>query len=191
MVVETELVRIGMHVRFDRTGSIRMPDQVDDAATASKLIRPAMAAESNSSLPPMPTFLRPPAQPSPIPSSPRPAPNGSLEGREHAIEPRKLIVGPGITVSGEIASCDAIVIEGSVRANMQGCEHMTIAATGLFDGNALITDAEVHGRFAGDLTVRNRLWIRTTGQVSGTVSYGQIEIETGGRIAGSIQPSRT
>jgi cytoskeletal protein CcmA (bactofilin family) len=35
--------------------------------------------------------------------------------------------------------------------------------------------------------VRNRLFIRSTGRVSGTVRYGQIEIECGGQISGDIQ----
>ena len=107
------------------------------------------------------------------------------------IEPRTLIVGRGISLSGEITSCDRLVIDGSVQANLENCKHMTVSETGLFDGNALIVDAEVHGRFEGELTVRNRLDIRATGHVSGTVSYRQIEIEAGGRISGSIQAGRT
>jgi len=83
-----------------------------------------------------------------------------------------------------------MVIDGSVQANVQDCKQIVISSTGMFDGNAVINEAEVHGRFEGDLTVRDRLWIRATGQVSGTVNYGQIEIEAGGRIAGSIQPSK-
>jgi cytoskeletal protein CcmA (bactofilin family) len=107
------------------------------------------------------------------------------------IEPRTLIVGKGISLSGEITSCDRLVIDGSVQANLQDCKHMTVSETGLFDGNALIDDAEVHGRFEGELTVRNRLAIRATGHVSGSVSYRQIEIEVGGKISGSIQSGRT
>ena len=57
-----------------------------------------------------------------------------------------------------------------MQANLLGCQHMMITETGLFDGNATIDEAEVHGRFEGDLVVRNRLFIRATGRVSGTVS---------------------
>ena len=46
---------------------------------------------------------------------------------------------------------------------------------------------EVRGRFEGNLIVRNRLLIRATGRVSGTIRYGQIEIECGGQISGDIQ----
>jgi cytoskeletal protein CcmA (bactofilin family) len=107
-----------------------------------------------------------------------------------SVEPKKLIVGPGITLSGEINACERLVVEGSVQANLQDCRHMTITETGLFDAYAAIDEAEVQGRFEGDLVVRHRLLIRATGRVSGTISYGQVEIEAGGRISGSIQTGR-
>jgi cytoskeletal protein CcmA (bactofilin family) len=107
-----------------------------------------------------------------------------------SIEPKTLIVGPGISLSGEINSCDRLEVAGSVQAKLQDCRRMTITETGLFDGSAEIDEAEVYGRFEGDLVVRNRLFIRATGRVSGTTRYGQIEIEAGGRISGAIQSSR-
>jgi cytoskeletal protein CcmA (bactofilin family) len=35
--------------------------------------------------------------------------------------------------------------------------------------------------------VRKRLLIKASGRVSGTIRYGQIEIECGGQISGDIQ----
>jgi cytoskeletal protein CcmA (bactofilin family) len=125
------------------------------------------------------------ALPDIAPGTPRPvAEDGTAP---HALEPRKMIVGPGISLSGEINSCDRLVIEGSVQANLQKCQHLTIAEGGLFDGNAEIEEAEIRGRFEGDLVVRKRLRICATGRVSGTISYRQIEIEAGGTLSGSIQ----
>jgi cytoskeletal protein CcmA (bactofilin family) len=90
-------------------------------------------------------------------------------------------------LSGEITSCDWLIIEGSVAANLQNCQHMAITETGVFNGNAAIDDVEVSGRFEGDLVVRKRLLIRASGHVSGTITYGEIEVEAGGRISGVIQ----
>ena len=100
---------------------------------------------------------------------------------------RKLIVGREISLSGEITSCDKLLIEGSVEANLQNCHDVDIAESGLFKGSATIDDIEVRGRFEGNLTVRKRLFIRATGRVSGTIRYGQLEIECGGQISGDIQ----
>jgi cytoskeletal protein CcmA (bactofilin family) len=98
-----------------------------------------------------------------------------------------LSVGRGITLSGEVNSCDKLFIEGSVDAKLTNCRAIEIAESGLFKGSTSIDEAEIRGRFEGDLTVRNRLLINATGRVAGMIHYGQIEIECGGRIFGDIQ----
>jgi cytoskeletal protein CcmA (bactofilin family) len=102
-------------------------------------------------------------------------------------EVRKLTVGREITLSGEITSCDKLIIEGSVEANLNNCRDVEIAESGLFKGSASIEEAEIQGRFEGNLVVRKRLLIKATGRVSGTIRYGQIEIECGGQISGDVQ----
>jgi cytoskeletal protein CcmA (bactofilin family) len=111
----------------------------------------------------------------------------SAPPRPGEAEARKLIVGREISLSGEITSCDRLIVEGSVEANLQNCRDVDIAESGLFKGSASIDEAEVRGRFEGNLIVRKRLLIRASGRVSGTIRYGQIEIECGGQISGDIQ----
>jgi cytoskeletal protein CcmA (bactofilin family) len=102
-------------------------------------------------------------------------------------ESRCLSVGRGITLSGEVNSCDKLLIEGSVDAKLTNCRAIEIAESGLFKGSTSIDEAEIRGCFEGDLIVRNRLLIKATGRVSGTIRYGHIEIERGGQIFGDIQ----
>ncbi len=102
-------------------------------------------------------------------------------------EMRQLSVGRDITLSGEITACEKLFIEGSVEANLTNCRHLDIAESGFFKGSTSIEEAEVRGRFEGNLSVRKRLLIKSTGRVSGTIRYGQIEIECGGQISGDIQ----
>ena len=102
-------------------------------------------------------------------------------------EMRRLSVGRGITLSGEISSCQKLFIEGTVEANLTNCRDLDIAESGLLKGSTSIDGAEVSGRFEGNLTVRKRLLIKATGRVSGTIRYGQIEIECGGQLSGDIQ----
>src|SRR5438477_4761687 len=108
--------------------------------------------------------------------------------RNSQIEARTLVVGAGMSVSGTITSCDRLVAEGTVDAKLDGCQQVIVAQTGVFRGNVSTDHADVHGRFEGELVVQKRLLVRAAGQVSGTVSYGEIEIECGGRIAGQIKP---
>ena len=111
----------------------------------------------------------------------------STQQRRNDGDIRKLTVGREITLSGEITSCDKLIIEGSVEANLNNCRDVEIAESGLFKGTASIEEAEIQGRFEGNLTVRKRLLIKASGRVSGTIRYGQLEVECGGQISGDIQ----
>ena len=99
---------------------------------------------------------------------------------------RQLVVGRGISLSGEIKSCDSLLVEGSLATNVAGCHEVKIAETGSLSGTVSIEEAEVSGVFDGTLTVQGRLLIRAGGKVSGTIRYGQIEIERTGTIIGDI-----
>jgi cytoskeletal protein CcmA (bactofilin family) len=98
-----------------------------------------------------------------------------------------MIVGRGMSLSGDIRACNRLVVEGSVEATLHECREMQITENGVFKGNASIEQAEVCGQFEGELTVSKRLFVRATGRVSGTITYGEIEIERGGKISGLLQ----
>ena len=61
-----------------------------------------------------------------------------------------------------------------------------ISERGAFKGSAEIDIAEIHGVFEGNLTVRQKLVIFSSGKVSGRVRYGKIVIEEGGQLSGEI-----
>lgn len=136
-----------------------------------------------------------PGTPSPLPGTPAPAAApvaGALPGAasptlSRPADPRRLIVGRDIALSGEIGSCDALVVEGSVEAKLPDGRIMEIAETGLFKGSVEIDEADIAGRFDGTLTVRGRLTIRATGRVQGTIRYGVLAVEAGGQLTGEIQ----
>jgi cytoskeletal protein CcmA (bactofilin family) len=100
---------------------------------------------------------------------------------------KKLIVGPNISLHGHIASCDRLVVEGTVEAELTDCHTVEIAETGVFTGAAEIEGADISGRYEGSLTVRGHLLIRGTGSVSGTIRYGRLEIQPGGLVSGDIK----
>jgi cytoskeletal protein CcmA (bactofilin family) len=100
---------------------------------------------------------------------------------------RKLVVGRGIVFSGEIKSCDCLVVEGTVKANIAGCRDIYIAEGGLFTGSASVENAEIRGRLEGDLSTSGRLLIHASGKIAAEVNYSQIEIERGGEISGKVQ----
>ncbi|MCM2252552.1 MAG: polymer-forming cytoskeletal protein [Ramlibacter sp.] len=107
--------------------------------------------------------------------------SGSQEGES------KLTVGPNIKLKGvEITDCDTLVVEGSVEATMDS-RVIQISERGSFKGSADIDIAEIRGQFDGNLTVRQKLVIYSTGKVTGRVRYGKVVIEEGGQLSGEVE----
>ncbi len=106
------------------------------------------------------------------------------EGQGH--DPKCLVVGRDINLNGAITACDRLIVEGSVEASLTDCRVVEIAASGQFKGDATVEQAEISGRFEGNLSVHGRLLVRAGGSVSGDISYGELEVECGGDIKGSI-----
>src|SRR4051794_21440486 len=99
----------------------------------------------------------------------------------------KLTVGPNIKLKGvEITDCDTLVVEGSVEATMDS-RVIQISERGSFKGSCEIDVAEIRGLFEGNLTVRQKLVIYSTGKVTGKVRYGKVVIEEGGQLSGEIE----
>jgi cytoskeletal protein CcmA (bactofilin family) len=100
---------------------------------------------------------------------------------------RKLTVGKGLSLAGEIASCDVLVVEGKVEAKLSEGKLLEITETGQFRGNVEIENADIAGRYDGQLIVHGRLTVRATGRISGMVKYGELEVSAGGQIIGELQ----
>ena len=100
---------------------------------------------------------------------------------------KKLIVGKGLSLSGEITSCDVLVVEGKVEAKLTEGKLIEITESGQFRGSVEIENADIAGRFDGQLVVHGRLTVRSTGRISGMVKYGELEVHAGGQIIGEMQ----
>jgi cytoskeletal protein CcmA (bactofilin family) len=130
-------------------------------------------------------------------SSPAPAPaaNAALapseparyEARNDERKEAKLVVGPEIKIKGvEISDCDTLVVEGRIEATLDS-RVLEITQHGVFQGTIAVDNAEIHGRFEGELTVRKQLVIHATGKVSGKIRYAKIKVEEGAELSGTIE----
>jgi cytoskeletal protein CcmA (bactofilin family) len=149
--------------------------------------RPAPLVGSGSNLGGTPVHPSTSIPPLSAGSLPQAAPAGAAPASAPAKEGgSKLIVGPNIKLKGvEITDCDTLVVEGLVEATMDS-RVIQIAEQGEFKGSAHIDIAEIRGVFDGNLIVRDRLVIHSTGRVTGKIRYGKIVIEEGGQLSGEI-----
>jgi cytoskeletal protein CcmA (bactofilin family) len=116
----------------------------------------------------------------------RPARNAA-DSDDDSKNKRMLTVGPQTCMKGEISRCDRVMIEGEVDAEMADVDLLEISEDGVFRGTAKVGNAEISGRFDGDLTVTGRLVVYEQGLVNGKISYGEIQVMRGGRVVGEIR----
>lgn len=159
------------------------------AAPAFRPVAPAAAmAAANRATPA--ASPAPASAPAPLASAPAAAAPVERTAATPVARPaskRVLTVGPEIQMKGEVTSCDRVIIEGTVDATMRDVHTVELAESGSLKGTAEVEDAEISGAFEGDLVVRGRLTVYSSGRVRGNVTYGEIEIQRGGQISGNIR----
>jgi cytoskeletal protein CcmA (bactofilin family) len=129
-----------------------------------------------------PAETEPAAVAQPAPQAPAPAPVAG----ESTIQPKRLSVGNGVRLKGAaIEDCDALIVEGQVEATID-CRTLHVAADGIYRGKATVNNAEIQGRFEGELQVRERLVLRAGGHIAGKICYGKLLVEEGGVLGGEI-----
>jgi cytoskeletal protein CcmA (bactofilin family) len=158
---------------------------------ARNYLKPDAAAAAVSRPAPNPEIVRRPPDLSAFaprrPEGTAPAAPVTPAAATPSADSKKLIVGREINLNGEIRTCDMLVVEGTVEAVLSDCRSMELAPSGRFKGSATVEVADVSGRFDGELTVNGRLTVRATGKVLGKINYGQLEIERGGIVSGTIE----
>ena len=133
------------------------------------------------------SFRQPQSTPAPVAANAAPAPSETItEPKAADRKESKLVVGHDIKIKGvEISDCDTLVVEGRVEATLDS-RVLEIAEHGVFQGTIAVDQAEIRGRFEGEITVRKQLIVHASGKVSGKIRYAKIKMEEGAEIAGDL-----
>jgi cytoskeletal protein CcmA (bactofilin family) len=148
----------------------------DTSSTTTPTFRPEIAKRPSVDLPKAVVQASAGAVTSPAPAR-----------SDASADPKVLLIGRDISLNGKITACDKVIVEGKVEADLTDSRFVEISETGMLKGSAEVEEAEIRGHFEGRLSVRGRLLIRGSGKVAGDIAYGQIEIECGGEISGTVQ----
>lgn len=103
---------------------------------------------------------------------------------------RTLMVGRDIALTGEVSSCEKLVVEGRLEGEVSETGTLEIRETGRVTGRAVVEACSVSGSFEGELTVNGLLHLRKDARVRGTIRYDEINIDRGGRLSGDIDFQR-
>jgi cytoskeletal protein CcmA (bactofilin family) len=101
----------------------------------------------------------------------------------------RLYIGEGVTIKGEVAVPDTLVVCGTVEGDISA-GNLIVGETGTLKGRITVAEnAEISGRVSEKLDVKSLLILRAPGRVEGNISYGLLQIEQGASIAGGLSSS--
>ena len=101
-------------------------------------------------------------------------------------ETKKLYIGEGVTIKGQVSVPDTLVVCGMLEGDM-AVGNLIVSESGVIKGRIAVSEnAEVSGKVFEKLDVKNLLILRKGSQVDGNVSYGMLQIEQGASIVGGI-----
>tara|TARA_B100001758_G_C17961633_1_gene378644 strand:- start:76 stop:528 length:453 start_codon:yes stop_codon:yes gene_type:complete len=100
----------------------------------------------------------------------------------------KVVIGHGVTINGEIKKADEVQIDGEADVTMK-TDNVVIGATGDCKGNIETHNADIWGKFDGEIKASGTLTIQEQGIASGDIEYQNLQIKLGGQISGDIKKS--
>ncbi len=108
------------------------------------------------------------------------------------------IIGPGMTVVGDLVTGGTLRIEGRVQGNVQVAGTVVIGKDAVVEGEVVAEDAIVSGSVDGSLLARSRIEVHATARVAGDLRARSMQLDEGavlnGRLAmgpGEVVPTRS
>jgi len=101
-----------------------------------------------------------------------------------------LMIGEGVSITGTISLAGAIYVYGNVNGEIVARE-IYVGSGGKVTGEVKVELADIRGEVANSIQAKETLIVRSTGKVSGIISYQSIEIENGGMVDGTIEKVST
>ena len=99
---------------------------------------------------------------------------------------KSIFIGTGVVFKGSISGPNQAIISGTVEGDLVA-KDVLIGASGVVTGTTEADFIDVKGELNESITSKNVLIVRSTGKVTGDVTYGEIEIERGGKIKGGMK----
>jgi cytoskeletal protein CcmA (bactofilin family) len=94
------------------------------------------------------------------------------------------VIAAGTKLVGDLTLSDNLHVDGKVDGTVKADAEVSIGEQGVFEGDISAARVMISGHFTGNIDA-DRLEIVASGVVSGTVSVGQLVIESGAQFNGT------
>ena len=89
------------------------------------------------------------------------------------------VIGKNTSIIGDVKSEGDFRIDGSVEGTIKTAGRVVIGALGSVDGKIECENADIEGKFSGELLVNNLLTLKATAKISGDVVISKLLVEPG------------
>tara|TARA_B100000809_G_scaffold264687_1_gene321203 strand:+ start:429 stop:842 length:414 start_codon:yes stop_codon:yes gene_type:complete len=89
------------------------------------------------------------------------------------------VIAKNTTIVGDIKSEGDFRIDGTLEGTLKTNGRVIIGLEGFIKGNVEATNADIEGKFSGQLVVSKTLTMKTTANISGDVTVGKLSVEPG------------
>jgi cytoskeletal protein CcmA (bactofilin family) len=89
------------------------------------------------------------------------------------------VIAKNTAIIGDIKSDGDFRIDGTLEGSLKTDGRVIIGSDGFIKGKVEATNADIEGKFSGELLVSNTLTIKATADISGEVIIGKLSIEPG------------
>jgi cytoskeletal protein CcmA (bactofilin family) len=89
------------------------------------------------------------------------------------------VVGKNTSIVGDVKSEGDFRIDGTIEGTIETAGRVVIGALGSVMGKIVCENADIEGKFSGELLVNNLLTLKATAKISGEVIISKLLVEPG------------
>lgn len=103
------------------------------------------------------------------------------KGKNDASEPgtKQNRINEGTTIKGDIHSNGFFRIDGTIEGNVTTPSKVVLGKSGFINGTLTCENADIEGRFQGNLDVSGTLTLRASAEIDGDAVVGKLAVEPG------------
>src|SRR5712692_4737523 len=120
----------------------------------------------------------------------RPAPNPTVTPEEPKSAIPRGVIGPSMTVKGEVHSREELYIDGEVQGSIELQHRLTVGPNGKILATVKAREVVVHGTIQGNVQAAEKIILREKASLVGDIKTAGIVIEDGAYFKGSIDITR-
>lgn len=96
-----------------------------------------------------------------------------------------ITIGQGVTFVGSISARGKAFINGAVTGEIS-VDSLQVGESGVIKGKIKSREMNVNGEVHEEVNCADHVLVHSTGLINGKLIYGELEIQKGGRVTGSM-----